>query len=97
MDGAQKRRRSVRRLTRIVRFEGTTLNTARLPGTDPSSCEHAATWRGVMQVGLIRLRRTRWFQQAPATASVYRGVSMRSFWRYAAGLAGSAEICRSAY
>jgi hypothetical protein len=50
-----------------------------------------------MQVGLIRFRRT---SLAPPNAR--DRITLQTFfdgavWRYAASLAGSAEICRSAY
>jgi hypothetical protein len=58
---------------------------------------NAATWRGVMQVGLIRFHGA---PLPPTKASdrikCQKFSSTASVWRYAPSLAGSAEIGRSA-
>ena len=53
--------------------------------------------RGVMQVGLVRVRRGSPHLTSPCDGAHYGYCAAQPVWRYAASLAGSAAICRSAY
>ena len=50
-----------------------------------------------MQVGLMRVAEARRLSQALVTAHIYGYFAGQPVWRYAASLAGSAAICRSAH
>ncbi len=56
-----------------------------------------STERGVMQVGLMRVRRSSPHLTSPCDGAHYGYFAAQPVWRYAASLAGSAAICRSAY
>jgi hypothetical protein len=53
--------------------------------------------RGVVQVGLMRVRRGSPQLTSPRDGAHYGYFAAQPVWRYAASLAGSAAICRSAY
>jgi hypothetical protein len=56
-----------------------------------------STERGVMQVGLMRVRRGSPHLTSPCDGAHFGYFATQPVWRYAASLAGSAAICRSAY
>ena len=65
--------------------------------TYPSNRDYAADLGGVIRVGLIRFHGS---PRPPTSACDHK--RLQAFfdgpvWRYAAGLAGAAVICRSAY
>ena len=56
-----------------------------------------STERGVMQVGLMRVRRGSPHLTSPCDGAHFGYFATQVVWRYAASLGGSAAICRSAY
>jgi hypothetical protein len=56
-----------------------------------------STERGVMQGGLMRVRRGSPHLTSPCDGAHFGYFATQPVWRYAASLAGSAAICRSAY
>ena len=56
-----------------------------------------STERGVMQVGLMRVRRGSPHLTSPCDGAHFGYFATQPVWCYAASLAGSAAICRSAY
>jgi hypothetical protein len=56
-----------------------------------------STERGVMQVGLVRVRRGSPHLTSRCDGAHFGYFATQPVWRYAASRAGSAAICRSAY